>query len=131
MAQTSTSLTKPYSSSYVSLPLLSFFPLSSFVSTFVGVDSRCNPPPWWGYLPWSYNMCFHIQQLRALEWLMLVLRIWKNVAYVLSIFQDNEKVKVLIECQHVYHSRCLDLWLSSHSSCPLCRASLHTCLLIL
>ncbi|KAI5408607.1 hypothetical protein KIW84_054447, partial [Lathyrus oleraceus] len=50
----------------------------------------------------------------------------KECCICLSIFQDNEKVKVVIECQHVYHSQCLDLWLSAHPSCPLCRASLHT-----
>lgn len=43
----------------------------------------------------------------------------------LSLFQSNEKLKVLIECEHVFHSECLDMWLSGHPSCPLCRASLH------
>ncbi|WVY94932.1 hypothetical protein V8G54_034020 [Vigna mungo] len=43
----------------------------------------------------------------------------------LSLFQGNEKLKVLIQCEHVFHSQCLDLWLTAHSSCPLCRASLH------
>ncbi|KAK7289845.1 hypothetical protein RIF29_03815 [Crotalaria pallida] len=43
----------------------------------------------------------------------------------LSHFQDNEKLKVLTECQHVYHSECLDMWLNAHPSCPLCRSSLH------
>ena len=48
----------------------------------------------------------------------------KECCICLSVFQDNEKVKVLIECQHAYHSECLDMWLSAHPSCPLCRASL-------
>ncbi|KAK7305429.1 hypothetical protein VNO77_43335 [Canavalia gladiata] len=43
----------------------------------------------------------------------------------LSLFQENEKLKVLTECQHAYHSECLDMWFSAHPSCPLCRASLH------
>ncbi|QCD77804.1 phosphatidylinositol 4-kinase [Vigna unguiculata] len=43
----------------------------------------------------------------------------------LSLFQGNEKLKVLIQCEHVFHSHCLDLWLTTHPSCPLCRASLH------
>ncbi|KAJ4836791.1 hypothetical protein Tsubulata_029977 [Turnera subulata] len=42
----------------------------------------------------------------------------------LSLFEDQEKVKVLPECNHAYHSECLDKWLSTQSSCPLCRASL-------
>ncbi|KAK7387251.1 hypothetical protein VNO78_27893 [Psophocarpus tetragonolobus] len=43
----------------------------------------------------------------------------------LSLFQGNEKFKVLIECQHVFHSHCLDMWLTAHPTCPLCRSSLH------
>ncbi|KAJ3703120.1 hypothetical protein LUZ61_006825 [Rhynchospora tenuis] len=37
---------------------------------------------------------------------------------------DGDKVKVLPLCYHVFHPECIDMWLSSHSSCPLCRASL-------
>ncbi|KHN31940.1 RING-H2 finger protein ATL51 [Glycine soja] len=43
----------------------------------------------------------------------------------LSLFRGNEKLKVLIECEHVFHSKCLGMWLSAHPSCPLCRAFLH------
>lgn len=42
----------------------------------------------------------------------------------LGIFQDGEKVKVLPDCHHRYHSECVDKWLRTQSSCPLCRASL-------
>lgn len=37
---------------------------------------------------------------------------------------DGDKVKVLPKCCHVFHPECIDMWLSSHSSCPLCRSSL-------
>ncbi|TKY47179.1 RING-H2 finger protein ATL57 [Spatholobus suberectus] len=43
----------------------------------------------------------------------------------LSPFQGDEKLKVLVECEHVFHSECLDMWLSAHPTCPLCRASFH------
>ncbi|XP_058110320.1 RING-H2 finger protein ATL66-like [Magnolia sinica] len=42
----------------------------------------------------------------------------------LSSFQEEEKVKVLPECNHAFHPECVDMWLKTHSSCPLCRASL-------
>ncbi|XP_059663850.1 RING-H2 finger protein ATL66-like [Cornus florida] len=43
----------------------------------------------------------------------------------LDMFRDEEIVKVLPVCQHAYHSVCVDRWLSTHSTCPLCRASPH------
>lgn len=42
----------------------------------------------------------------------------------LGVFEDGEKVKVLPQCCHCYHPECVDRWLSTQSSCPLCRASL-------
>lgn len=33
----------------------------------------------------------------------------------------------LPKCHHVFHVECIDMWLSSHSNCPICRASLAPC----
>lgn len=42
----------------------------------------------------------------------------------LGEFMDGEKVRVLPQCNHGFHVRCIDVWLASHSSCPTCRHSL-------
>lgn len=42
----------------------------------------------------------------------------------LGEFMDGEKVRVLPNCNHGFHVRCIDIWLASHSSCPTCRQSL-------
>lgn len=34
---------------------------------------------------------------------------------------SSEKVKQLPKCNHCFHGDCIDAWLLSHSSCPLCR----------
>lgn len=43
-------------------------------------------------------------------------------AICLSIFQEGDKLKVLPLCRHGFHSDCVDKWLKTRSSCPLCRA---------
>lgn len=44
----------------------------------------------------------------------------------LSEFQDGESVRLLPMCNHVFHLPCIDTWLKSNSSCPLCRANIFT-----
>ncbi|KMT09215.1 hypothetical protein BVRB_6g133170 [Beta vulgaris subsp. vulgaris] len=46
----------------------------------------------------------------------------------LSEFKEGEKVRILPKCNHGFHVKCIDEWLSSHSTCPTCRQSLsETC----
>ncbi|KAE9598632.1 hypothetical protein Lal_00028271 [Lupinus albus] len=40
----------------------------------------------------------------------------------LSAFEDGEMGKCLPKCGHGFHVECIDMWLSSHSNCPICRA---------
>ncbi|EYU21264.1 hypothetical protein MIMGU_mgv1a020651mg, partial [Erythranthe guttata] len=35
----------------------------------------------------------------------------------------GEKYKILPNCNHGFHSHCIDSWLKRHSTCPLCRSS--------
>lgn len=42
----------------------------------------------------------------------------------LGTFEEQDRVKVLPQCSHCFHSHCVDKWLSTRASCPLCRASL-------
>lgn len=46
----------------------------------------------------------------------------------LSDFANGDRLRILPTCNHGFHIKCIDKWLSSHSSCPKCRHSLiHTC----
>ncbi|KAK9065985.1 hypothetical protein SSX86_015387 [Deinandra increscens subsp. villosa] len=39
----------------------------------------------------------------------------------LGEFSEGEKMRVLPKCKHLFHVKCIDKWLVSHSSCPICR----------
>lgn len=47
-------------------------------------------------------------------------------AVCLSEFEENEALRLLPKCSHAFHLPCIDTWLKSHSSCPLCRAIIIT-----
>ncbi|CAL0302858.1 unnamed protein product [Lupinus luteus] len=42
----------------------------------------------------------------------------------LSEFVENESLRLLPKCNHAFHIPCIDPWLKSHSSCPLCRSNI-------
>ncbi|CAI9303038.1 unnamed protein product [Lactuca saligna] len=45
-------------------------------------------------------------------------------AVCLNEFQDHETLRLLPKCSHVFHKDCIDMWLASHVTCPVCRANL-------
>ncbi|XP_058760739.1 E3 ubiquitin-protein ligase RING1-like [Vicia villosa] len=40
----------------------------------------------------------------------------------LSEFEEDENLRLLPKCNHAFHLPCIDTWLGSHTSCPMCRA---------
>jgi E3 ubiquitin-protein ligase ATL41 len=42
-------------------------------------------------------------------------------AVCLSIVEDEEMMRLLPNCNHSFHVGCIDKWLASHSTCPICR----------
>nr|CAB3450081.1 unnamed protein product [Digitaria exilis] len=42
-------------------------------------------------------------------------------AVCLGELEDGEEARFLPRCGHGFHAECVDTWLSSHTTCPLCR----------
>lgn len=47
-----------------------------------------------------------------------------DCAVCLCEFEAEDKLRLLPKCSHAFHMECIDTWLLSHSTCPLCRGSL-------
>ncbi|PSS10153.1 E3 ubiquitin-protein like [Actinidia chinensis var. chinensis] len=45
-------------------------------------------------------------------------------AVCLNEFEDDETLRLIPKCDHVFHPECIDAWLESHVTCPVCRANL-------
>ncbi|XP_020595893.1 RING-H2 finger protein ATL66-like [Phalaenopsis equestris] len=45
----------------------------------------------------------------------------EECAVCLSVVQEGEKMRFLPHCKHVFHAECIDMWLHSHATCPVCR----------
>ncbi|XP_024532864.1 RING-H2 finger protein ATL39-like [Selaginella moellendorffii] len=50
-------------------------------------------------------------------------------AVCLAEFSDDqpgdEKIRFLPRCSHCFHPHCVDVWLQTSASCPLCRCAVH------
>ncbi|XVE76790.1 hypothetical protein DITRI_Ditri13aG0008800 [Diplodiscus trichospermus] len=47
-----------------------------------------------------------------------------DCAVCLSKFEPQDQLRLLPLCCHAFHAHCIDIWLSSNQTCPLCRSPL-------
>ncbi|KAG2318745.1 hypothetical protein Bca4012_055064 [Brassica carinata] len=48
-----------------------------------------------------------------------------DCAVCLCEFSEDDKLRLLPVCSHAFHIDCIDTWLLSNSTCPLCRGTLY------
>lgn len=48
-----------------------------------------------------------------------------DCAVCLCEFSEQDKLRLLPTCSHAFHIDCIDTWLLSNSTCPLCRGNLY------
>ncbi|XP_024533179.1 RING-H2 finger protein ATL72-like [Selaginella moellendorffii] len=49
---------------------------------------------------------------------------WTECMICLSDFRNGQMVRILPHCSHGFHRKCIEQWLHSHTSCPICRNAL-------
>ena len=42
-------------------------------------------------------------------------------AVCLALLEEKDTARMLPNCKHVFHVTCVDTWLATHSTCPICR----------
>ncbi|KAL1554644.1 RING-type E3 ubiquitin transferase [Salvia divinorum] len=47
----------------------------------------------------------------------------EECAICLSEYAIGERIRILEKCRHGFHMQCIERWLNSCSSCPICRAN--------
>lgn len=45
----------------------------------------------------------------------------KECPVCLTLFEEKDIARMLPTCKHVFHVACVDTWLTTHSTCPVCR----------
>ncbi|XP_021771901.1 E3 ubiquitin-protein ligase ATL6-like [Chenopodium quinoa] len=45
-------------------------------------------------------------------------------AVCLMEFEDDDTLRLIPRCDHVFHPECIDAWLVGHTTCPVCRCNL-------
>ncbi|KAK1379842.1 RING-H2 finger protein ATL16 [Heracleum sosnowskyi] len=45
-------------------------------------------------------------------------------AVCLNEFHEQEKLRMIPNCGHLFHIDCIDVWLQNNANCPLCRTSI-------
>ncbi|XP_058086700.1 RING-H2 finger protein ATL70-like [Magnolia sinica] len=41
----------------------------------------------------------------------------------LADYKDTDMLRLLPDCNHIFHVKCVDAWLRLHPTCPVCRTS--------
>ncbi|KAI3879210.1 hypothetical protein MKW98_028777 [Papaver atlanticum] len=45
-------------------------------------------------------------------------------AVCLGEYEDEDMLRLLPICRHIFHCHCIDAWFISHSTCPVCRSNI-------
>ncbi|KAK6284332.1 hypothetical protein POUND7_003284 [Theobroma cacao] len=121
---------------YVALVLiLGTIAIAIIVFTFVMIGSCANPP--WSSVPRSTNpvgersssallnlspyLASSFKYRRGMEKAQAAGGTETECVVCLLRFEDDDEVRQLHGCKHSFHAPCIDMWMYSHSNCPLCR----------
>ncbi|XP_004515703.1 E3 ubiquitin-protein ligase ATL6-like [Cicer arietinum] len=106
-----------------------FFYIRNCVESHIIVTTRTNPTT---QIPCSCSQGINKELLNTFP--ILFYSIIKDLktgkgplecAVCLTDFKEHDTLRLLPKCNHVFHPQCIDSWLASHVTCPVCRANLN------
>ncbi|GMG98546.1 hypothetical protein Nepgr_000386 [Nepenthes gracilis] len=80
------------------------------------LHSTCQPPSGLDTTAIASLPIFRFRQLGRLDQGKIV-----ECAVCLSTLEGEQMARLLPNCKHNFHAECIDKWLGSHSTCPICR----------
>ena len=67
--------------------------------------------------------CYHLKKYNNLKEIILIEDSIDQCSICLENFMKKDK-KILLNCSHEFHKKCLQEWLNKNNTCPLCRINL-------
>ncbi|XP_062085375.1 RING-H2 finger protein ATL11-like [Humulus lupulus] len=110
-------------SEFMAYIFLAIVAILILVFLFIAIRTRCWPRGRAGGLDAAVLETFPT----LAYWVVKRLKIGRGAlicAVCSTEFEDDETLRLIPICDHVFHTNCIDKWLKSNATCPICRANL-------
>ena len=47
----------------------------------------------------------------------------RSCSICVASYENNDDISIIVNCDHQFHTNCINTWLRNHNTCPLCRTN--------